>query len=172
MENIVIIHEEFNSRKVGISIVAAVLSLLFLLAELWLGILFSALTITFSTLIIGMEFDPNKKQYRYFKSFYGRKSGAWNSLEKYPAQIILKKDLKGEILSPKLVNSIEYTTTVYDVILTNSSHRARLSLKKFRTLDEAMEYAKEIQEKLEIPLEKYNPVISDKTLSRRRRRGR
>jgi len=170
MSNIIIEHDDFQSTKSGFLIIATILALLFLLANLWIGLLSISLTVTLWTLKVGIEIDPNASKYRYFKSFYGSKSGKWEDLNNYKSIIVLKKTLKGNMLSPKLVNEISYKHIVFDVNLATANHRSKLSLKKYRSIDSAMDLAKKLNLELNLPIEQYNPTISQKTMQRRKNR--
>lgn len=172
MKNLVIHHDEFSSTKYGFSFVALLVSLLFLAAIPPIGLILLLLSITLVFYEVGIEFNPEEKRYRYFKSYFGNKTGAWKTLDEFKAQIILKKNLKGQVIGPRLVASVSYKKIVYDVNLTNESHRQRLSLKKFKELDAAKHFAKMIEEKLSIPLENYKPVLSEQTRMRRAKRVR
>ena len=115
------------------------------------------------TLKVGIEIDKENEKYRFFKSFFGYPSGKWMSLERYKVLVVLKKNLKGQVLSPKLVTALNYKQVVFEVNLTTESHRAKIPLKRFRSIDSAMEFAKKLNVNLGFPLENYNPVISEKT---------
>lgn len=172
MPNLIIDHHEFSSTKYGFSVVALLFSLLLLAAIPPIGLILLLLSITLVFFEVGIEFNAEEKKYRYFKSYFGHKTGVWKDSDPFKAQIILKKNLKGQVLGPRLVASVSYKKIMYEVNLTNESHRLRLSLKKFKELDAARRFAKMIEEKLSIPLEEYNPVLSEQTRMRRAKRGK
>jgi len=170
MANLTIENEDFGSTKSGMMIIAFLVSLLLLAAVFFIGVLAILFTIALMTLKVGIEIDQEKERYRFFKSFFGYPSGKWMSLEKYKVLVVLKKNLKSQVLSPKLVSALNYKQVVFEVNLTTESHRAKIRLKRFRSADAAMKFAKKLNVDLGFPLENYNPVISDKTKQRRERR--
>jgi len=172
MNHIIIDHDEFNTTKFGFSIVAVIFSVLFLLAIFWFGILLSVLTITIIFLKVGIEIDPINRNYRYFQSFFGVKSGKWKSLENFKALIILKKTMKSERLSPRMVNTIDHKSLTYEVNLASENHRNKFALKKFKESEAAKNLAETIATRLNFPIESYDPVLSEKTRMRRANRQR
>jgi hypothetical protein len=172
MSNQIIYRDDFDTTKSGMLIIAFIVSILFLLANILIGLLAISITVTLLTLKVGIEIDKTNCKYRYFKSFYGKKSGKWLNLEKFKVLTILKKNLKGQVLSPKLVTALNYKQVVFEVNLTTESHRAKVALKRFKTLDLANKFAKSLSKELAFPLENYNPIVSEKTRMRRASRRR
>jgi len=170
MQSIKLKHDDFQSTKNGFLTIATIVAVLFLIANIWVGLLAVLITMTLWTLTIGIEINPENRKYRYFKTFYGKASGKWENLDKFQAIVVLKKNMKGQMLSPKLVNELSYKHIVFDVNLVSKSHRTKLSLKKYRSIDDAMDLAKSLSQNLNMPLEKYDPVISERTRNRRRNR--
>ena len=170
MRYIIVEHNDFQSTKNGFLIIVSIVSFLFLMANVWIGLIAIFLTISLWTLKVGIEFDLESRNYRYYKSFFGKRSGKWEDLNKFKAIIVLKKNMKGQMLSPKLVNELTYKHVVFDVNLTTASHRSKFSLKKYRSIDDAMDLAKRLSSKLKLPLESYNPIISENTKRRRQNR--
>ena len=170
MSNYKIYRDDFDTTKSGMLIIALIVSILFLLANILIGLLATFITVTLMTLKVGIEIDQTNGKYRYFKSFYGKRSGKWLDLEKYKVLIIMKKNLQGQVLSPKLVTALNYKQTVYEVNLTTESHRDKIALKRFKNLDLAMNLAKMLNERFKFPLENYSPTISEKTRLRREQR--
>lgn len=170
MQSIKLEHDDFQSTKNGFLTIASIVAILFLIVNIWVGLLAILVTVTLWTLTVGIEIDPENRKYRYFKSFYGKASGKWENIDKYQAVIVLRKNMKGQMLSPKLVNELSFKHIVFDVNLATKSHRTKLSLKKYRSIDDAMDLAKSLSKELNMPLEKYDPVISERTRNRRRNR--
>lgn len=171
MENsIKLKHDDFKSTKNGFLIVAIFVSILFLLANFWLGIISIIITIILFTLEVGVEINFQDRKYRYYVAILGFVNGRWKSIDCFKAIILLRKDIRGQLVSPKLVTDFNYKHIVFDVNLCSASHRTKFSLKNYRSIDDAMNQAKLLSEKLELPLEKYSPILSNQTKMRRKRR--
>ena len=171
MENsIKLKHDDFKSTKNGFLIVAIFVSILFLLANFWLGIISIIITLILFTLEVGVEINFQDRKYRYYVAILGFVNGKWKSIESFKAITVLRKNLRGQLVSPKLVTDFNYKHIVFDVNLCSASHRTKFSLKKYRSIDDAMNLAKLLSEKLELPLEKYSPILSNQTKMRRKRR--
>jgi hypothetical protein len=115
----------------------------------------------------GLELDFENQKYRQYNSFFGKKRGGWLSLASYSALIILRKDGKTNLSTTRATISSTLRYNEYQVFLTDQSHRKRLYLKHFDTEELARKYALSFMEKTGIPLERYNPVISEETRNRR-----
>jgi hypothetical protein len=115
----------------------------------------------------GIELDFENQKYRQFTAFFGWKRGEWRSLASYTALIILRKDGKTNLSTTRSTISSTLRYHEYQVFLTDQSHRKRLYLKHFDTDDLAQKYALDFMEKTGIPLERFNPLISEQTRSRR-----
>jgi hypothetical protein len=115
----------------------------------------------------GLEIDLEHKRYRLFKSIARRRSGEWQPFRDYTTIIILSKQGSKFRLGPKLAYEHETKMLEYQVFLTDQNHRKRLYLKHFDTEEQARKYALSFMEKTGIPLERYNPVISEETRNRR-----
>ncbi len=115
----------------------------------------------------GLELDFESRKYRLFTKFFGRKKGEWRSLASYTALIVLQKDGKTAIASTNMLASTTISLREYQVFLTDQSHRKRLYLKHFDTAEQARKFALDFMEKTRIPLERFNPVISEQTRNRR-----
>jgi len=115
----------------------------------------------------GLELDFESGKYRVFTKFFGKKKGEWRSLASYTALIILRKDGKTNLVATRSTFSSTLRYHEYQVFLTDQSHRKRLYLKHFDTADQAKKYTSDFMEKTGIPLERFNPVISEETRNRR-----
>jgi hypothetical protein len=114
----------------------------------------------------GSQIDKARNQYREYSAYFGIKSGAWKPLEKMPFISILSSRSGFRIHS-----LTDRTTTAlrddFDVCLLNESHRHKVIVQKFKSKVEALEYAKVLSEKLDIPYANYSPKMSEKTRNRR-----
>lgn len=115
----------------------------------------------------GLELDFESGKYRLFTKFFDCKKGEWLSLASYTALIILRKDGKTNLVATRSTFSSTLRYNEYQVFLTDQTHRKRLYLKHFDTAEQAKKFALDFMEKTDIPLEKYNPVISEQTRMRR-----
>jgi hypothetical protein len=115
----------------------------------------------------GLELDFENQKYQQYTSLFGKKKGEWRSLASYTALIILRKDGKTNLSTTRATISSTLRYHEYQVFLTDQSHRKRLYLKHFDTADQAKKYTSDFMEKTGIPLERFNPVISEETRNRR-----
>jgi hypothetical protein len=115
----------------------------------------------------GLELDFENQKYRQYYSFFGKKKGDWFSLETYKAVIILQKEGKTSVVSTNMLASSTISLREHQVFLTDQTHRKRLYLKHFDTHEQARKFALEFMEKTGIPLERFDPVISQQTRNRR-----
>ena len=115
----------------------------------------------------GTQIDKSINKYREYSSLYGVKRGEWKSLDKYPFLSVLPSRTGMKIYS----RTNQSTTNIddsFDICFLSENHRGKIVIQKLSTKDEAIAYAEALSDDLNIPLTKYNPVISDKTKSRRR----
>ncbi len=122
--------------------------------------------ISFST--TGVSLDVSKKQLKEYTRLFGYKWGSWKSYEDYPFIAVLKRMESSTVYSRAQVAMTD-KFTFYDVNLMNKSHRKKVILSRQKEVAKAEEMAKELCEELGLEYTKYNPVISAKTLARRRR---
>jgi hypothetical protein len=115
----------------------------------------------------GLELDFENQKYLQYTSLFGKKKGEWRSLASYTALIILRKDGKTNLSTTRSTISSTLRYHEYQVFLTDQSHRKRLYLKHFDTAEQARKFAVDFMEKTGIPLERFNPVISEQTRSKR-----
>lgn len=115
----------------------------------------------------GLELDFESGKYRVFTKFFRHKKGEWRSLAYYSAVIVLRKEGKTSFATIRSTLSSTIRYHEYQVFLTDQSHRKRLYLKHFDTADQARKFALDFMEKTGIPLERFNPVISEQTRNRR-----
>jgi hypothetical protein len=121
----------------------------------------------FCTGSYGTEIDVTNRKYREYWSIFGLKRAEWFGLEDLPYLAILKSR-SGYTMYSRSNQSTTDLDDYYDVCLLNDSHRRRVALKRFQTNDDALSFAQNIENKLGITLTQFNPVVSEKTASRRR----
>jgi hypothetical protein len=114
----------------------------------------------------GIQIDVEQNKFREYASMFGIKYGEWKSLEKTPF-ISVVKGRSGMTVYSRSNRSTSVIDNRFEVCLLNSSHRTRVVIQKFKDKSQAMEYANEIASKLNKSVVQYNPVVSQKTKSRR-----
>jgi hypothetical protein len=114
----------------------------------------------------GIQIDVEQNKFREYASIFGIKYGEWKSLDKTPF-ISIVKGRSGMTVYSRSNRSTSVVDDRYEVCLLNNSHRARVVIQKFENKNTAMNYANEIASKLDKTVVQFNPVVSQKTKSRR-----
>jgi hypothetical protein len=141
--------------------------LIFTYFELYQFLFFTPLGVILLSHNSGLELDFENQKYRQYSSFFGKKKGEWLSLASYTALIILRKDGKTNLVATRSTFSSTLRYNEYQVFFTDLTHRKRLYLKHFDTHEQAKIFALDFMEKTGIPLERFDPVISQQTRNRR-----
>ena len=115
----------------------------------------------------GTQIDKTVNKYREYSSFYWIKRGEWKSLEKYPFLCVLPSRT-GMTIYSRTNKSTTNIDDSFDICLLSANHRGKIVIQKLTTKDEAIVYAETLSSEINIPVVKYNPVVNDKTKSRRR----
>jgi hypothetical protein len=116
----------------------------------------------------GSQIDFQNKKYREYTSYYGIKTGEWKSLDKLPYISILGSR-SGFTVYSQSNRSTTDMDDYFDVCLLSNNHRIKFVVQKYESKDQATQLAETFAVKLDIPITKYSPAISEKTQSRRRR---
>ena len=116
----------------------------------------------------GTQINTITKQYRGYGSYYGIKTGEWKPLEDFPFLSVLS-GRSGQTVYDMTNQSTTSITNYVNVCLLSPDHRKRVVIQKFESAEPATEYAKTLSTILEVPIVRFNPPISEKTLKRRRR---
>jgi len=172
MKTISLSHDSFRTPKYLFGLGLLLLGILAIQNEIIVGLILLSLSLLLFAFTSGLEINTENKSYRHYKSTFGLKRGEWKPLSKYTAQIILKKTGKRKVLGPSLARELSFSSSEYELYLTDSTHRLRFFIKSFEYPDSARIYARKLFQELNIPLEKYSPKISDKTRARIERRKR
>lgn len=114
----------------------------------------------------GIQIDVEQNKFREYASIFGIKYGEWKSLEKTPF-ISVVKGRSGMTVYSRSNRSTSVIDDRYEVCLLNNSHRTRIVIQKLEGKSQAMEYANQIASKLGKNVVQFNPVVSQKTKSRR-----
>jgi len=157
--------DPFRPPKFVLGFVLLLFGVLIIIHEPIFGLILISLSLLLLT-SYGLEIDSEKKTFRLYKSTFGLKRGGWHPLSTYTAQIILKKTGKRKVLGPHLAFEMNFSSSVYELYLTDSTHRSRLYIKSFDDADSAKVYAQKLVKTLNLPLENYSPKISEKTRER------
>ncbi len=117
----------------------------------------------------GIEIDDISGRYRSYTSIYGVKFGEWKTTNEFPYISVLKKTESTTAHSRANIASTTSRETFYEVCLLNKTHRKKLVLKRAYTPEEANEFAEKLTTFLDAEITIYKPVLSQKTINRRRR---
>ena len=102
----------------------------------------------------GIIFDFKKNVFLVYTKIFGYKTGKWLSLNTYNSFSIIQSRKSGRV---GRVTTLGVSETSYNLIIMDSSHRQKKTLKTFQNFDEAKVYAEDISKKTELPLVKYAP---------------
>lgn len=114
----------------------------------------------------GIQINVDQNKFREYASMFGIKYGEWKALEKTPF-ISVVKGRSGMTVYSRSNRSTSVIDDRYEVCLLNNSHRKRVVIQKFEDKSKALEYANQIASKLDKSVVQFNPVVSQKTKSRR-----
>jgi hypothetical protein len=133
---------------------------------------FSYISFTFIAIIIaifsGIEFNLENKKYRKYISVFGLKNGKWLSYNEYIGIVIFSS--KGTKRSLGL-NYITHSRSkeIHNVFLVNKNHRKKIKIASKKSRKSVERFASDISEYLSIPIVKYSPKLSEKSLVRRKK---
>jgi len=130
-------------------------------------ILFITIGIYLAFSIVGIQIDTKNKKFKYYKRLFFVKMGKSQSLSDYPDVCVLLVNQKKTSYS---LSNVAFTTksTVFKVFMFTDTHRQKLFIKKYKSNEEAVAYAKDFASRIGSNFTKYSPYISEATLSRRR----
>lgn len=97
---------------------------------------------------------------------FGIKSGKWKPLNKMPYLAVIKSK-SGMTTYSRSNRSTSYIEEKYEVCLLSETHRQRMTVQKFNTIEEAKAYCQELATQLNKEVVTFNPEVSAKTRSRR-----
>ena len=122
----------------------------------------------------GVSLNFSKERFQEHVSFLGLRIGSWKSLRDYPAITVVqqKKRLAFFQFAGSLPTNFEQTFsnfTNYNVVLLSKNHRNKFVLKSFSTAEKAKQFAKMIAKNGAFEYEKYNPILSARSLQNRQR---
>lgn len=96
----------------------------------------------------GSEIDVTNRKLREYQSKFGIKSGKWQDLNTKPYLGIFKSR-SGYLIYSRSTNSTTDIDDYYDVCLMNASYRRRIVLQKFKSKNEALNFAHKLENKIE-----------------------
>ncbi|WP_417265638.1 hypothetical protein [Brumimicrobium sp.] len=160
-----------SSFPFAVAIVGGVISFagLLLLANLFLvGIVAMAIGAFFWSSTYGLQINDETQEFREYGSVLGLKRGDWKPLDQLPYLTVLKSR-KGTTLYSRSNRSTTIINDDYEVVMLNETHRVKVLVQSFEKKEKAMKFAEQFVLAYNKQLVKYNPVVSDATLRRRRR---
>jgi hypothetical protein len=116
----------------------------------------------------GFQINPETDKFREYGSFYGIRSGKWKPLNSTPFISILRGK-SGTRIHSMSNRSTADINEFHQVCLLSETHRTRYTVKKFKSKEQALEYAESLSSQLNKPIVKFNPVVSQRTRNRRRK---
>jgi hypothetical protein len=161
------IGNSFPTPLIIVGVIAIIGSVLIILTNPILAIILLLVGLFLCTSSYGTEIDVTNKKYREYGSIYGLKSGSWFDLNTMPYLAILKSR-SGYTMYSRSNRSTTNINDFYDVCLLNQSHRKKVVLMKFKSIEAALKVAGNLESQLGVELTQFNPVISEKTANRRR----
>ena len=115
------------------------------------------------------EIDLEERTIREFNKLLFLDFGGEKSLDNYKSLSILGTTIGYSVLSRGQRSSSD-KDKYYDVCLLNQTHRQRQVVKRCTSKEEALNEAKILSQKLDLPIEKFSPKLSSRTTQRSRRR--
>ena len=141
---------------------------LFSLIESWvIGLVYISISVMLSFNTGTLEIDVEKRRRRNFPFLFGLKLGSWSSIKEYTEIAVLRSTLSEKTFGGRTSVSVTTTDVVFDICIMNSSHRKKLVIKQFDDKELAQNELSQLAKSLQLTATKYNPVVSQKTRSRR-----
>jgi hypothetical protein len=131
-------------------------SIFIIIESLVFGLIILAAGALFGLSSYGSEIDVADQKFREYGSLFGIKRGKWEDCDKMPF-IGVFKSRSGYLIYGRSTNSTTDIHDYYDVCLMNASHRRRIVLQKFKTKDEALNFAHMLETKINSKLTEFNP---------------
>ena len=160
--------KSFPSATIFLGYFLALFGILALASNFILAFILIILGLFFSFSKEEIEFNLRQKKYRRVTNLLGMKSGKWLDLSSLPYLSILKNNVANKLTSRTLVSTTN-KETFYEVHLLSPSHRKKVLIQRFETLEEAKEKAKVLAVKLEKEIVAFSPKPSERTRQRRKR---
>lgn len=159
------------------AVIVAFVSLPFFFFFLPIGIALVAVTILLSLVETGFEYDPAFGQYRAYKSLFGKKWGAWNTLNDVSAF-----DLRISVETTQIRtafpqnaaanwnNGSKSKSITYDLISTDSMGQKKI-IYEFLDYTIAKKFVRELQEQGSVPVTNHVALKLLENREKRRSRG-
>jgi hypothetical protein len=115
------------------------------------GVVFGGVVVTSRD---GVIIDMTARKLKGYTSLYGYKYGEWENLDNYISVCVLTSHRvwKLKYMSAKYS---DVTPREFVVCLLNKSHRKKQNLKRFENQQEALSFAQEVSDELNLPIERY-----------------
>ncbi len=118
----------------------------------------------------GIEFSKDKKKYRSYITYAGIIKGKWKNLENYTGIVIISGKGSKQIWGFYQTSSINKKEAINKVYLVDKTHHNKMLVANETDSSNAEKFAKSISNEINVPIVKYAPQASQKTISRRLKR--
>lgn len=115
----------------------------------------------------GSEIDTKNQKFREYGSMFGVKRGKWENLSAMPFIGVFKSKSGYLIYSRTSMSTTDFDNH-YEVCLMTASHRKRIVVQKFKTKNDALNFAHFLENRIDSKLMEYNPRQGEHTKHRRR----
>ena len=114
-----------------------------------------------------LEIEPKSKRLRNYPFLMGLKLGSWSSYKEYNYVSILRRNVSETTFGGRTNKSVTTKDIFFDICLLNDNHRKKLTVKRFKSKEEALNEIERLSTDLGLDVVTYNPVRSTATKRRR-----
>jgi hypothetical protein len=157
----------FPAIIVLLGLVGILFSLIVMIHHPILGALILIAASFFSLSSYGSEIDTTNEKFREYGSMFGVKRGKWEDLSGMPF-IGIFKSKSGYLIYSRTTISTTHFDNQYEVCLMSPSHRRRVVLQRFKTKNDALNFAHFLENRIDSKLTEYNPRQGENVKYRRR----
>jgi len=166
---------KINTTPYGVKFSLSSILLLMAIAFYQLdSLILSFVLITIIILILssrsGIEFNKKNDKYRSYITYAGIKKGDWKGLKTYVGIVIISRKGTKKIMGFYQTSSINKSENIYQIFLVDKTHRNKMKIGTEIKRSNADIFANLISSELNIPLVKFSPKISQRTLDRKLKR--
>lgn len=143
-----------------------------LFGDLWIIGIFGVIMILIAISSTGIEFNLRSKQYREYYTLFFIKFGKWKSCTEYNSVsyhgVTLRKTISNRAGTSVDLNAYSQTK----VFLINETQSKKLFIKYTETPQETQALIEKLSAKLDLPIVKFSPPVSQTRLRRAASKGR
>ena len=152
----------------SIGYVSMFFGMLFLFASplIGLGMALGGTVVAF--LKSGVQIDKESKRVRDYTGLFHFKMGTWEPMDGFSDITVLRKRITTTAFSRANRPTTTSDEEVFDICLTDKSHRRKRIIQRLENADVASRRAEELGEILQVKYGPYNPEISAATRARRK----